>query len=123
MLPSPSAPRPPSCRLLVWVSPSSRSQIHLARALDEAFGSAHSRSPTITGSTNNDSNERTRSSDLDSLRAQGTPPWPRSLLAACCLGGKNGTRTHKEQMINRERRVQEKRETLLTRISNGEQSL
>ena len=78
-----AALRPLSRGLAVRISPSYRGQVSAARALDEAVGSVHSRSPTITGSTEDVSEERTRSSDLDSVQARGTPPRARSSLAAC----------------------------------------
>ena len=78
---------------------------------------------SIQDGTEDVSEERTRSSDFDSVQARGTPPRPRSSSAACYLGGRNGTRTHKEKMMNHERWVQEKRQTLLTRVSNGDQAL
>ena len=118
-----AALRLPSHGLSVRVSPSYRGQFSSARASDEAFGSIHSDSLTILGSTNDIRDERTLSSDLDGVRGRGTPPRPRSSSAACYLRGRNNTRRHKEQMMNRERRVQEKREKLLTPIFNGEQAL
>ena len=117
------APRPPSRGLSVLVLPFYCGQISPERASYKAVGSVHSGLPTITGSTDDVSEERMRSSDLYGVQARGTPPRPRSSLAAYYLGGRNGTRTHKGQIMNHERRVQEKRETLLTRISNGEQAL
>ena len=103
-----AALRPPSCGLSVWVSPSYRGQISPARASDEAVGNVHNELPMITSSTDDISEDRTRSSDLNGFWARGTPPRPRSLSAACCLGGRNATRTHKKKMMNRERWVQEK---------------
>ena len=111
--PAAAALRPPSCGLSIWVSPSYRGQISPARVSDKAVCSIHSELLPITCSTNDVSKERMRSFGLDGLRARGTPSRPRLSLAACCLGGRNNTRTHKEQMMNRERRMQEKRETLM----------
>ena len=63
---------------------------------------------SIQSSTNDVSEERMRSSDLDRVQAWVTPLWPRLLPSACCLGGRNDVKTHKEKMMNRERQVQEK---------------
>ena len=118
-----AASRPPSRGFSVWVSPSYRGQVSPAYVSDEAVGSDHIGLLTIAGSTDDVYEERTCISDLDDVWSRGTSPRPQSLSAAYCLGGRNGTRTHKEQKVNRERWVQEKSETLLTRISNGEQVL
>ena len=88
-------------------------------------GIVHSKLLTIMGSTDDVSKGRTCSSNLDGVWAWSTPPrpQPRSLSATYCLGGRNGTGMHKEQILNHERQVQAKRETLLSRISKGEQAL
>ena len=53
------------------------------RASDESVGSVHSGLPRITSSTDDVSEERTRSSDLNSIRARGTLPRPLLSAAAC----------------------------------------
>ena len=70
--------RPPSRGLSVWASPSYRGQVFPSRTLDVAVSIIHSELPKITGSTNDVSKERTRSSDLDGVWTRVTPLQPRS---------------------------------------------
>ena len=77
-----TASHPLSRGLSVWVLPSYRGNISPARTSYGAVGSVHIGSTIIKSSTNDVSEVRTRSSNLNGLRARGTPLQLQSFLSA-----------------------------------------